>query len=362
MKSDCDPDHCENRLMNTDNLNLLPENTVILNGGSLLTLRHLLTPPSLTTVIREPQDAAHLYEILGSEYPPEHPIELLCGSKRTERTLKDLASDPDILKNADHLLIPPLPEQNSFENFQNTVAILRGPNGCPWDKKQTHQSLRDDFLQEVYELLDGLDRADLNAVTEELGDVLLHVVLQTQIGIDGGEFNMGNVISHINDKIIYRHQHVFGNPEDISADQVLLRWEQIKKKERAKQNRKGGLLDGINRAMPALSMAFSYQKRAGKAGLEQLYSPGAGKALLERFLKTEDEAEKETAFGELLFALVSLARQAGIDPETALRTANLKYYDRVRFVEQRAAEAGKDLFTMSPEEKERILSEYGSEK
>ena len=121
--------------------------------------------------------------------------------------------------------------KNNFADLVETFAILRGPNGCPWDKKQTHQSIRDDFLQEVYELLDGLDRGNTDMIVEELGDVLFHVVLQTQMGIDNGEFQMGDVISHINDKIISRHQHVFGNPEEITPDQVTERWEQIKQKD-----------------------------------------------------------------------------------------------------------------------------------
>lgn len=338
-----------------------PENTVILSGESLLSVRHMLTPPTLQTYIRCPQDPSHVWWVLSEEYPQEHELTLINGKEYHSIKLSDLSGNDRLFDGADALIIPPMPEQYAFETFQNTVAILRGPNGCPWDKKQTHQSLRDDLLQEVYELLDGLDRNNMEMVTEELGDVLLHIVLQSQIGNDEREFTMGEAIAHINDKIIYRHEHVFGKPEDISADQVLVRWEQIKQKEREKQNKKGGLLDGINRSMPALSMAFSYQKRAAKVGFDWNDVDGVWDKLkeeLNEFRNAETYAEKEEELGDILFTVVNLARWYKIDPETALRMANLKFYDRVHYVEERAKELGKDLFAMPLEEKDRYWDEY----
>lgn len=353
----------ENTTFDLSMLDNIPENVVVVSGASLLPLRHIPTPPNMTTVIREPQDPGHLYEILREELQPEHTLQLLNSSGSREITLSDLAADEAILDGADYLVIPPLPENTSFETFQNTVAILRGPHGCPWDKKQTHQSIRDDFLQEVYELLDGLDRGNTDMIVEELGDVLFHVILQTQMGIDNGEFQMGDVISHINGKIISRHQHVFGNTEEITPDQVTERWEQIKQKERQKQHKKGGLLDGISRAMPALSQSFSCQKRAAKAGIEwESISDIRAKLSeeAEEFINAQTPKEKEEELGDLLFCIVSMACEFGIDPESALRMAILKFRERVHYLENRARESGRDLFEIPREEKEKYWDEAKS--
>ena len=344
-------------------LDRIPEDVVVISGGSLLSRRHISTPPNMTTVIRDPQDPGLLYEILSEELQPEHTLLLTDQNGSREITLSDLAADEAILDGADYLVIPPLPESTSFETFQNTVAILRGPHGCPWDKKQTHQSIRDDFLQEVYELLDGLDRGNTDMIIEELGDVLFHVVLQTQMGIDNGEFQMGDVISHINDKIISRHQHVFGNPEEITPDQVTERWEQIKQKERQKQHKKGGMLDGISRAMPALSQSFSCQKRAAKAGIEwESISDIRAKLSeeAEEFINAQTPKEKEEELGDLLFCIVSMACEFGIDPESALRMAILKFRERVHYLENRARESGRGLFEIPREEKEKYWNEAKS--
>ncbi len=344
-------------------LDLIPENVIVLSGSTLAEQRHMPTPPHLRTVIRKPQHPRHLFEVLREEYPADHMLLLLNGDREQELPLSGLNTDTDIFTDTDYLIIPPLPEQNSFETFQNTVAILRGPHGCPWDKKQTHRSLRDDLLQEVYELLDGLDRGDNSIIVEELGDVLLHIIMQAQIGVDNSEFNMGDVIAHINSKIISRHEHVFGKPEEISPDQVMVRWEQIKQKERAAQHKKGGLLDGISRAMPALSQAYSYQKRASKAGFDWEKINDNWEKLTEEFgefkqAQTSEDLEEE--LGDILFCIVSLARFYRIDPETALRMANLKFYERIRYTEEQAARQGKDLFEMTREEKERYWNECKS--
>lgn len=341
----------------------MPENLVMVSGESLLSRRHMPTPPGLTTLIRNPRQPRHLYEILLEEYPSSHLLQVINSEGSQDILLSELNTDDSIFDHAEYLCIPPLPEQYSFETFQDTVAILRGPHGCPWDKKQTHRSIRDDFLQEAYELLDGLDRDDRNVILEELGDVLFHVVLQTQMGIDHGEFTMGEVIQYVNDKIIFRHQHVFGNPEDIEPGQVAERWEQLKRKERAKQHKKGGLLDGISRSMPALSQAFSCQNRAAKVGIDwndisdnrENFSEE-----LDEFINAQTPAEKEKELGDILFCIVSLARRFGIDPESALRMTNTKFRERVHYLEQKAGETGRDLFDIPRAEKEKYWDEAKS--
>ena len=338
----------------------IPENTVVLSGASLIKRRHMPTPPHLETLIRDPQDPRLLFEILREEYPADHPLDLLNAEGKTGLTLADLDTDEDLFGSSVYLIIPPLPEHHSFESFQDTVAILRGPHGCPWDKKQTHQSLRDDFLQEVYELLEGLDRGNNEMIIEELGDVLFHIIMQAQMGVDNGEFSMGEVIDHISEKIIHRHEHVFGNPENITPEQIMTRWEQIKQKERAGQHKKGGLLDGISKAMPALSQAFSYQKRASKAGFDWESEAGVWQKMNEELREFEDASspeEREEELGDILFCAVNIARRYKIDPETALRMANLKFYERLHYVESRAEEQGKSLFDLSDEEKIKLLNE-----
>ncbi len=342
-------------------LDRMPENVVVLAGSGLLTKRHLSAPPDMTVVIRNPEQPSLLFEILREEYPENHPLQLQGKKISRDLTVADLNTTDGIFENAEYLVISPLPENRTFENFQNTVAILRGPHGCPWDKKQTHQSIRSDFLQEVYELLDGLDRNDKNMIVEELGDILFHVILQTQMGVDNGEFTMGDVISHVNDKIVFRHEHVFGNPEELDAEQVPQRWEQIKQRERAKQHKKGGLLDGISRSMPALSMAFSYQGRAAKAGFEWETEDDGWRKLaeeLDEFKQAQTPQEKEEELGDILFCVVNLARWHKIDPESALRMSNLKFYDRVHHVEKQALDRYPDLFSMPRDEKEMYWNEY----
>lgn len=348
-----------------DQLLLFPDNCVILEAEKLLTLHHLPVPPTLTVVIRNPKSFEALLEILKQDYPPDHNLELYKqnqdGNCRSQMIpLKTLVSDSES-EGAAALLIPPLPENRSFEYFQNVVATLRAPGGCPWDRKQTHQSLRDDFLQEAYELLDGLDHLDLDTICEELGDVLLHIVIQAQIAQESAEFNMGDVMSTISEKLIFRHEHVFGKVEQLSAEDVISRWEQVKLREREKENRSKGLLEGISIAMPALSMAFSYQKRAAKAGfdwdsVDQIWPKFYEE--IEEFKRAETAEERFEELGDILFTLVNLARRLDIDPETALRTSNQKFQKRVEYVEKRAAELGKNLFEMPLSEKDLYWEEY----
>ena len=348
-------------MLSLSDLERIPENVVMISGESLLTRRHMPVPPNMTAVIRDPRQPGHLYEMMKEEYPLDHPIQLIGTKGSRDLTLAVLDQNDVNFNDYSYLVIPPLQDENAFETFQDTVAILRGPHGCPWDKKQTHQSIRGNFLQEAYELLDGLDRADNDMILEELGDILFHVVLQTQMAVDAGEFTMGDVISHVNNKIRFRHQHVFGNPQDITPEQVTLLWEQIKQKERAGQHKKGGLLDGISRSMPALSMADSYQGRAAKAGFEWETEADCRRKLdeeLAEFEKAQTPEELAEELGDILFCVVSIARLKKIDPEAALREANLKFYDRVHYIEKQAETQNTDLFHMPREEKEKYWNEY----
>ena len=343
----------------------MPKNTVIVDGTDLLSKRHMLTPPHITTIIINPQNAEIVWSILSQEYPQTHPIFFIkqCDEKLDEipSTLSDLKSNASIFDNVKALKIPPYSDESSFEYFQNVVAILRGLNGCPWDKKQTHQSLREDFIQEAYELIEALDTNDLDEIKEELGDVLLHVVLQAQIAKDQNEFSMGDVIAGISEKMIFRHEHIFSTHENLTADEVLNRWEKMKKKEREKNHSSQGLLDGVPKSGPALSTCFAYQKRAARAGFDWNDRDGVLKALfseIDEFQSADSGKEQEEELGDILFSVVNLARWYKIDPETALRSSNRKFFNRVHYVEKRAGEINKDLFEMPIEEKDIYWNEY----
>ncbi len=340
----------------------MPSRIVVLDWESLSSAYHLPVPPTLTIWIRAPKDAARLAEILKTQYPGDHPLRFLDadGVALGGTTLDGLTESAILFGSCAAVDIPPLPDSYGFENFQNVVAVLRSPGGCPWDRKQTHQSIRDDFLQEAYELIDGLDRLDLGMIREELGDILLHVVLQAQMAAEAGEFTMGDVLTSISEKIIFRHQHIFNKEETLSVDEVADRWEKLKKAEREKKDRKQGLLDGISIAMPALSMAYGYQKRAARVGFDWDSIDGVWDKLAEEiaeFKAAETDEARSAEFGDILFTLVNLARWLKIDPETALRLTNLRFADRFRYIEKRAAEQGKSIFDLTPAEMDALWEE-----
>jgi tetrapyrrole methylase family protein/MazG family protein len=218
------------------------------------------------------------------------------------------------------------------EAFQATVARLRAPDGCPWDREQTHQSLRKGFLEEAYEVLDALDQGDLDLLVEELGDVLLHIVLQAQIGSEYGEFTLSDVVSHVNDKIVYRHPHVFADLAVDGVDQVLDNWEALKRKEKGRQQASTALFDGIPKSMPALARAQALLRRAEKREIA-LGAPsrlaGRVRESVQRLAEEQDEAARGQLMGDLLFELAAWAASVHIDIEGVLRDANARYERRV---------------------------------
>jgi tetrapyrrole methylase family protein / MazG family protein len=167
------------------------------------------------------------------------------------------------------LYIPALGNMSSFERFQEIIAHLRAPEGCPWDREQTHESLKRYLLEESHEVLEAIDNADSQSLAEELGDLLLQVVLHTQIAIDEGEFNMTDVLRHVNAKMIRRHPHVWGDVSADNPDQVVTNWEALKKQEHVQNGKmRESLLDGIPKGLPALMQAHEYQRKAAKPGFD----------------------------------------------------------------------------------------------
>ncbi len=290
--------------------------------------------------------------VLLNQYPSEHPIHLverqdgggLEVSSAILGQLDEAAANIDPLA----LMVPALPQAGSLERFQETIAHLRAPEGCPWDRKQTHKSLRPYLLEETYEVLDALDSGDTAALREELGDLLLQIVLHSQIAIDNGEFRLADVIATVNEKIIRRHPHVWGAVEVSSDEDVTVNWDRLKQAE--KSGERTSRLEGVSKALPALTQSFSYQDRAARAGfdwpdiqpvLDKLHEE------LDELLAAETPDEKFFEMGDVLFVAANLARWVDVDPESALRAANQRFFHRFHYIEQQAAAQGRALDEMT---------------
>lgn len=238
-----------------------------------------------------------------------------------EGTFSDLTTLYVAPQSSEHLT-------HTFDRLREVIATLRGPNGCPWDRKQTHESLRPYLIEEAYEVIDAIQEEDDDHIAEELGDVLLQVMLHSQIGEDSGFFSVDDVIRSITEKMIERHPHVFGDVEVGSADEVTSNWEAIKNRGKPK---KDTILEGISEALPRLLYAQEMQKKASKVGFDWGDATLAFKKVeeeikeLQEAIEKEDTNEKELEFGDVLFSLVNVARLLSIDPEIALHRTSQKF-------------------------------------
>lgn len=284
------------------------------------------------------QVASDVKLALGILYPDEHPVTLVRAAGTAEQEvvtipLFELDRQPRI----DHLTslyVPPLPYAGSWLGLQTIVARLRGPGGCPWDREQTHRSLRAHLLDEAYEVLDALDRDDMDDLRSELGDLALQLALHMQIAVEEGEFTPTEVFAGIIAKLRRRHPHVFGEVKVSGPDQVMVNWERIKREERGERDHRHQL-EGVPASLPALAQALTYQERAARVG----YEPENGArltGLVEEWLSVADKDRAEQVLGDLLFALVASARARHINPESALREANARFARR--FAEAQKAE------------------------
>jgi tetrapyrrole methylase family protein/MazG family protein len=252
----------------------------------------------------------------------------------------------------------PTPEElKEFAKLVDIIARLRSDDGCPWDKKQTHQSLRPDFLEECYEVIEALDEGDTAKLRQELGDLLLHIFLQAQIASEAEEFDLSGVMKDISRKMVHRHPHVFGSSNARTAEEVAKEWEVLKKEERGED---GSLLATVPGQLPALSYSQEVQRRAAKVGFDWQDMNGVLDKLAEevRELKeAEGQQEKVGEFGDVLFALANVARWMDIDLETALRETNRKFYRRFSYMEQECKKRGKELANLSFDEQNALWEE-----
>lgn len=300
-----------------------------------------------------------LQQVLLNAYPPDLPVTLIQrpGTPAEQTTTVALASlAAEAVTGLAGLYLPGDTRHTSLSTFQETIAHLRAPEGCPWDRKQTHQTLRPYLLEETFEVLEALDANDTAALADELGDLLLQILLHTQIAIDNGTFRMDEVIGHIHRKMLRRHPHVFDTVTLNDADEVVTNWEAIKKIEKAAQNGGSGpesVLDGIPAALPALMQAFKISKKAARAGFEWPDMQGVLDKLAEEVREVTEAttpAERESELGDVLFTLVNVARWLNVDPESALRATNARFTRRFKHVEAGLAALGKTASTATETE------------
>jgi len=272
-----------------------------------------------------------------------------------------------------------------FEDLVALQARLRAPGGCPWDREQSHQTLKTYLIEEAYEVLDALEHGGPNELTEELGDLLLQILFHSDIAKEAGRFDIADVISGIHEKMVRRHPHVFGTVKADTPQQVLKNWAQLKAQEKRARIPQGSVqslgggrsavtatppdsslatqilpsaLEGIPRGLPALIEAYQLTRRAAQVGFDWETAEGIFNKLLEetselRVTLTEaDRSRREDEVGDLLFVVVNLSRFLGFDPEVALKRSNLKFKSRFQYMEEDAARSGQRLAQLSKEELE----------
>jgi len=294
-------------------------------------------------------------ELVRNQYPSIYNIWLIWkenGSWQKKPILPE-----ELIKANSHenffIFFEPLLKNASLVQFRELIALLRSPEGCPWDRKQTHKTLRTNLLEETYEVLGALDQGDTNALREELGDLLLQIILHAQIASENNNFNIFDVINSIFTKIVDRHPHVFQGTDIDDADDVIRNWEILKQKERETNGGERGILSSVPTNLPALSLAQKYQERAARVGFDwQDIQPVFEKIdeELKELKDAENDLEKGNELGDLLFAVVNLVRWYGFNAESLLREMSIRFKHRFEFIELQAANQGKHLYELTLDE------------
>jgi len=302
------------------------------------------------------------------ELPFDYQITVIDAAGTKNETIKQIPLeelDRDFeMSNLTSIYVPPAPSDllnHTFTNLREVIRRLRAPDGCPWDRVQTHESLRSHAIEEVYELIDAINAQDDENMVEELGDLLLQVMLHSQIGADDGYFTIDDVIQGLNDKMIYRHPHVFGDAEAQTEEDVHQNWEALKQKE--KQHLRKSVLDGVPKSLSALSKAEKLQKKAAKVGFEWNDVSEVWLKLDEEIqevqeqIAREDQVEIEKELGDVLFVVANLSRYYKVNPEIALSETNQKFITRFTFIEEELKRQEKDIHQVSLEEMDMIWNQ-----
>ena len=345
--------------------------TAITDGFSLAGKHHLPVDPGQTNVIYSPtmgMDLQKLVKLTQEIYTADHTVAVYTGTNSDSLDWKKVKVNE--LQNVDAsieaMILPARAADASLVSFEELIAHLRAPEGCPWDRKQTHDSLRKYLLEETYEALDALDQKDMDGLREELGDILLQILLHAQIATENGDFNMAEIIEGINCKLVFRHPHVFGDAAVDGVKGVLQNWEKLKEQERAENGKDAekGLLDGIPQSFPALAQAQAIQDRAARVGFDwKEIEPVMAKVMeeYEEVQSAPNEEERAKELGDLLFAVVNLVRWYKVDAESALRGTNLKFRRRFSYIEKKSKTIGKPMQEMSLEEMDHYWDEAKQE-
>lgn len=339
------------------------------NGVFIIEAEHLYRlyvppfPPTMDAVILNIRDVAQVQKVLAANYPGETIVKVFLQDDLQQSTLNGLS-----FEFIDALYLPKRKHVSFAEDFQEVIAHLRAPDGCPWDREQTHESLRSFILEEVYEFLDAVDERNTQEMAEELGDVLLQLYLHAQIAVEENEFRLADVFTMISDKMRRRHPHVFADVDvNGNVGQVLTNWQEIKAEERKENGneKKKGALDGVSKGLPALLQAQHYQQRAILNGFHWDSEEGAFDKVreeVEEVLAAENTADLAEEYGDLLFALVSAISYAGLEAEHVLREANQKFYRRFTRLETKLEETGQKLTGMTEDEKVALWESVKAEK
>lgn len=246
---------------------------------------------------------------------------------------------------------------SSFTRLKSIIARLRSATGCPWDRQQTHESLKATLLEECYEVLEAIEQENSDKLCEELGDLMMQIVFQAQIAAENGKFNIEDVIKGINTKLIHRHPHIFGNLKLKDAHEVILNWEALKQEKRPAGE---SLLASVPKQMPALAYSQSIQRRAAAVGFDWREVKGIIDKLAEEVKELEQassQEEKTKEFGDVLFALANIARRLNVDLEAALRSANQRFYQRFSYMEEACRGRGINFGDLSFDEQNALWEE-----
>lgn len=326
---------------------------------------------SLPTLVMQVHDQAIASSVkleLMEYYPDDHPVVLVRaagvpGEERLSRLKLYEIDRQDWVDHLTSLYLEPIaapavgepeprrwaPARWPLDPLVEVMATLRGPQGCPWDREQTHQSLKRYLLEEAYEAVEAVDTGDPALLQEELGDVLLQVVFHAQIASETNGFTMHDIVRTITEKLVRRHPHVFGDVSAPTAADVTRNWEAIKRQEKGETPAPTSELAGVSKALPALSRAYEVQKKAARVGFDWEDEQGPADKVREELAEVlaASQAAREEEMGDLLFACVNLARKLKVDPETALTGTIQKFTKRFQFIEQNVAAAGRKLRDMT---------------
>jgi tetrapyrrole methylase family protein/MazG family protein len=242
---------------------------------------------------------------------------------------------------------------DAFSTLIDIIARLRAPEGCPWDKEQTHLSLKPNLLEECYEALEAIDEGDDQKLCEELGDILMQIALHSQIGQEDGKFSVEDVLRSINTKLIRRHPHVFGGTKVSGAQDVIRNWEAIKQEEKGTTS----VLDGLPKGMPALAYSQAMQRRAARVGFDWKEIEGVMDKLgeeVEELRESTSHEERVREFGDVLFALVNVARRLDVESEEALQLAGRRFYRRFQLMEEDCQRRGIVLSSLPLEDQDKL--------